>query len=58
MIKVVLGFVVTAVTANVAAKPHPVPTTHCAKHSEIYAPACPRLTKGYCKGDFQLCDMG
>jgi hypothetical protein len=38
-------------------RPKPV-TNHCAAHSEMYAPACPRLKKGYCKGDFQLCDMG
>ncbi len=36
----------------------PPPKPHCANHSEVYAPGCPRLKKGYCKGDFQLCDMG
>ncbi len=37
--------------------PPPKPP-HCTNHSEVYAPACPRLKKGYCKGDFQLCDLG
>jgi len=60
MLRTVL-FLIIATAPAMAQKPHlPLPPKppHCANHSEVYAPACPRLKRGYCKGDFQLCDMG
>ncbi len=59
MIKMTLAFVVLAtVSADARARKPVAPAVHCAKHSEVYAPSCPRLKRGYCKGDFQLCDLG
>ncbi len=58
MIRMTLAFLVIATVADAKAHKPLTSIIHCAKHSEVYAPSCPRLKKGYCKGDFQLCDLG
>ncbi len=62
MLRIMMSLLVleAALAPAMAQKPRlaPPPKPHCANHSELYAPACPRLKRGYCKGDFQLCDMG
>ncbi len=59
MVKSMLIVAVILAVVPAMGQKHPLPPKpHCANHSEVYAPACPRLRKGYCKGDFQLCDMG